>query len=443
MVYPKIFNPWINARTVRLEGHSSLQGRGREEPNLQRGPTRGLQWPGQSRLTARVDEPLPKGVQNRVAAVTTAESVSTNFFRNVYCILGLPFDAITLPQAVEAIRRAAQRRERCFLSTPNLNFLIGCRHDAAFRDSVLRSTLSVADGMLIVWLGRLLGSPVPERVAGSSIFERLFALPSDVSVYFFGGPDGAAEEAAGVVNSQASKMRCVGFRSPGYGSVEELSTNEIIAHINACKPDLLVVATGAKKGQDWIIRNREAINAPAISHLGAVVNLVAGRIARAPEWAQKTGLEWLWRITQEPHLWRRYAGDGMRLIALLVTHVVPALFHLRMKKMPRVLFDRAKIELEINDSHARIKLSGAWGAANAGPLRLACSRATDRYRDVVVDLNQACFIDSACVGLLVLLYGHQGQGRRGWRLEYSGTTLRQIIQAHGAEYLLIERIVAE
>ncbi len=111
-----------------------------------------------------------------------------DFNRNVYCLLGLPFDAVTLSEAVDRVRRAAFSRQRCFLSTPNLSFLIGCLADRGFRDSIINSDLSVADGMPLVWMARLLGISIRERVAGSEVFE---ALRSDsarpLSVYFLAG----------------------------------------------------------------------------------------------------------------------------------------------------------------------------------------------------------------------------------------------------------------
>ncbi len=241
--------------------------------------------------------------------------------RDVVCILGLPFDAITLQDAVQRVRDAIHARRRLFLSTPNLNFLIGSRSDAAFRRSVVDSDLSVADGMPLVWMSRLLGTPLPERVTGSDLFERLRNEPlppgrSPIRVYFYGGPPGAAEAAARRLNAGSSAMVCVGYESPGFGSVEELSDAETIDRINARDADFLVVALGAVKGQAWIERNRGRLRVPVISHLGAVVNFEAGTVSRAPAWVRRAGLEWLWRIKEEPALWRRYGRDARALLGL-------------------------------------------------------------------------------------------------------------------------------
>jgi N-acetylglucosaminyldiphosphoundecaprenol N-acetyl-beta-D-mannosaminyltransferase len=139
-----------------------------------------------------------------------------------------------------------------------------------------------------------------------------------VRVYFFGGPAGAAQAAAERVNQRAGRMHCVGWCSPGFVSVDDLSTPTYLDPINRSQADFVVVALGAAKGQAWIMRNQALLDAPVLSHLGAVVNFTAGSIHRAPHWMQRTGLEWCWRIAQEPALWRRYWRDGWALAGALV-----------------------------------------------------------------------------------------------------------------------------
>ena len=113
--------------------------------------------------------------------------------REVICLFGLPLDVVTMEDVVKRVRAAMLTRQRLFLSTPNLNFLIGCQRDSALRQSIIDSDLSVADGIPLVWMSRLLRAPLPERVAGSGLFERLrddSPMPGDrpIRVYFFGGP---------------------------------------------------------------------------------------------------------------------------------------------------------------------------------------------------------------------------------------------------------------
>ena len=242
--------------------------------------------------------------------------------RHCVTVAGLPFDVVDTAGAVERLCAAMRDGQRLFLSTPNLNFLVAAQRDDAFRQSVLESDLSVADGMPVLWLARLQGTPLPERVAGSTLFEQLrqgagqALLGRPIKVYFFGGPPGVAEAACAVLNAEAGFMQGVGAHGPGFGTIEEMSTPEVIAAINASGADFLVVALGARKGQAWIMHNRAQLTVPVVSHLGAVVNFVAGTVQRAPLVWQRWGLEWLWRIRQEPALFKRYWGDGWALLGL-------------------------------------------------------------------------------------------------------------------------------
>ena len=199
-----------------------------------------------------------------------------DFDRPVVCILGLPFDAIGVAQAVQRIRDAAFAGRRCFVSTPNLNFAIAARSDAAFRGSVLRSDLSLVDGMPLVWIARWLGLPIRERVSGADVFDALQAHPGPaLTVYVFGGPTGIAARACERINQRGGGIRCVGFDAPGFGSVESMSSEEQIARINDSGAHFVVVSLGAKKGQAWIEHNATRLTAPVLSHLGAVVNFAA------------------------------------------------------------------------------------------------------------------------------------------------------------------------
>jgi len=105
-------------------------------------------------------------------------------------------------------------------------------------------------------------------------------------------------------------LRCVGAIEPGFGTVEQMSQDHIIEEVNASEADFLAVSLGAKKGQLWLHRNYHRLTIPVRSHLGAVINFQAGTVKRAPPRLRAWGLERLWRIKEEPHLWRRYAHDG-------------------------------------------------------------------------------------------------------------------------------------
>ena len=329
-----------------------------------------------------------------------------DFDRDVYCLAGLPIDAVSMAGALTVLESAADNKVRCFLSTPNLNFLIASQHDPQFRNSVIQSDLVVADGMPLVWMAKLLGVPIRERVAGSSLFEALRqqnATPPR-SVYFFGGPDGVAEIAATRVNQTPSGIKCVGYQSPGFVSVEEMSNEARITAINASNADFLVVSLGAKKGQAWILRNQAKINVPIISHLGAVVNFEANILQRAPTLIQKKGLEWLWRIKEEPSLWKRYWNDGLNFLTLLTTSVIPHAIWLLFNRQ-RLAQSKIKneVHLECNAASCRLIISGVVLDPIAPETRALLRKAGQENVDVELDLTHAEYLSAGFLGLLLIL----------------------------------------
>ncbi|HEV8398075.1 MAG TPA: WecB/TagA/CpsF family glycosyltransferase [Vicinamibacterales bacterium] len=357
-----------------------------------------------------------------------------DFERDVHCLLGLPIDAVDLAGAEKRIRAAAAARLPCFMSTPNVNFLIASRSDQAFRNAVIHSDLSVADGMPLVWLAKLIGIPLSERVAGSNLFDALrLGGGAPLSVYFFGGPDGVAEAAGRSLGLAGPGLNCVGYESPGFGSVEELSSEETIRRINASNADLLVVALGARKGQAWIERNRSRLNVPVISHLGAVLHFTAGTVARAPAWMQSAGLEWLWRIKEEPALWRRYFHDALALAKLLVMRVLPYVLYQRTHEGDRPA--ETRLEAREEDEVYAITLQGSWTRANIGVLRWCFSQAVQAGKDVRLDMTAASHIDSAFVGLVMLLQGYQQQHRRRLAIASVPRSVQRVMEYCCAEFL--------
>lgn len=359
-----------------------------------------------------------------------------DFYRNVHCLMGLPIDAISLPEAARALDQARQSGTRCFFSTPNLNFVISSQSNVRFRDSVSQSDLSLADGMPLVWVAKLLGIPVKSRVSGANLFEFLRKQSSSLwNVFFFGGQKGTGQEACLSIGDKEGAMRPRGYIYPGFGSVQEMSRADLIDCINASNSDMLVVSLGAAKGQEWICKNLDKLDTPVIAHLGAVINFVAGKVQRAPVWMQQIGLEWLWRIKEERSLLRRYALDGLAFAGLLVTQVIPLAIFQRLQAPSEAQYERASIR-HLQGSHDTTVLSGAWGMANLAPLRTEFARLERLHGDIRLDMAEVSGVDSAFIGLLLLLEMalHQ-QGRNLWLARVSRSLIRQF-QLSGASHLL-------
>jgi 1,2-diacylglycerol 3-beta-glucosyltransferase len=238
---------------------------------------------------------------------------------------GVPVDRLDMNATLARLDLAIRERRQTQVATVNVDFLVGAQRDAELRAVLAASEINVADGAPVVWLSRLLGRPVPERVAGTDLVPRVAAEAArqGYGVFLLGGEGGAAAAAARRLTREHEGLRVTGWLEPPRGPLEELSRPEILAAVNQAQPDVLLVAFGNPKQELWIAQNRHLL--PGVSVLigvGCVFDLLAGRARRAPEWMQRSGLEWLHRLAGEPRrLARRYLNDGAWLL-LASTRIV-------------------------------------------------------------------------------------------------------------------------
>ena len=352
--------------------------------------------------------PGPHGERSEIeeASAVADLAVPDDLSREVYCILGVPIDAIGILAALRRIKAAARRKTRFLVSTPNLNFFVTSQSDKSFRESLVLSDLCTVDGMPIVWIARLIGVPIKGRTAGSDIFD---ALKADVGpahslkIFLFGGPEGAAEIAARSLNSQPGGVKCVGWSNPGFCSAEEMSRDDIIDNINSSGADFLVASLGSQKGQLWLQRNHHRLRIPVRAHLGATLNFQAGTVRRAPPIVRKLGLEWLWRIKEEPYLWRRYWNDGRAMLRLLFTHVLPFAFWTWWLRLRHERRDDLIITQVHGSGTITLSLSGPANAQYVNKAIPAFREATATGKQITLDFSNVRAIDARFLGLLLML----------------------------------------
>jgi N-acetylglucosaminyldiphosphoundecaprenol N-acetyl-beta-D-mannosaminyltransferase len=309
------------------------------------------------------------------------------------------------------------------------------RADPLLRGSVLRSDLSVVDGMPLLWAARLMGVPLPERVPGPNLFRRLGQdSTAPMKVFFFGGEDGVAAAACQRVNSENGGLQCVGSLAPGFGSIEQMSSDECIDSINASGAEFVVVSIGVAKGQAWIELNRDRLRAPVRAYLGAVVNFVAGTVNRAPTWMQQSGLEWLWRIKEEPSLWRRYASDAAVFARLLATRLLPYVWYTRRHGPDAAALAAARVEHSVRAGAAELQLRGAFTANNLGPLRGALAAACASEAAVRLDLREVTYMDSAAIALVCSLWAHCAFSDRPLLVTRTSPGVKRLVRYCCAEY---------
>jgi N-acetylglucosaminyldiphosphoundecaprenol N-acetyl-beta-D-mannosaminyltransferase len=360
--------------------------------------------------------------------------------REVYGLLGIPIDVVDIATALRRIDIAATSSMPFLISTVNVNFLATSRSDAEFRESLLLSDLCTADGMPIVWIARLLGIPIKERVAGSDIFDALKSAQGSarrLKVFLFGGPEGAAAAVCSSLNSAHGGVTCAGSYYPGFGIVAEMSTDAILNTINSSNADFLAVALGAKKGQAWLLRNHDRLRIPVRASLGATINFQAGTVKRAPATMRKWGLEWLWRIKEEPQLWRRYWDDGMVLLRLVLTNVAPLVI---LSRWHRLRWGRKAQELRIKrtEDHKSVILSinGVATIQSVGNALPCFQDAVAAAKHIVINFTDTCLIDARFLGLLLML--SKTLKKQKLHLTFTGISPRiaRIFRLHGFGFLL-------
>jgi len=361
------------------------------------------------------------------------------FDRPVFAVHGIPVDAISTTEACDKLLESIRTKSPCFFTTPNLNFLVACQADAEFRNSVIDSDLIVADGMPLVRIARLLDIQLPERVAGSSVFENLRrTLRSPcLSVFFFGGPAGIAEKANEVLNQEHLGMTGSGAIYPGFGNLNDMLAPAILSSINESHADMLVVALGAKRGQAWIQAAKIHLNATVITHLGAVVNFVAGSVARAPLWVQRIGMEWMWRIYQEPNLFKRYFSDGKAYIQILFKHVLPLKRAQKNHEREGENYLRNECKLNVGIDRLTLIITGSATSEILTLLRANLKNVFD-YPPMTVelDLKECTYFDAACLGQFMLLLKVQRNRGQPMLISNVNAKLDRLFELHAATYLL-------
>jgi N-acetylglucosaminyldiphosphoundecaprenol N-acetyl-beta-D-mannosaminyltransferase len=360
--------------------------------------------------------------------------------REVFGILGIPIDRTELAASIDAVEGAVQSREPFLLSTPNVNFLISSQADEGFRETLLSSDLCPADGMPVVWIARLLGIPVKERVSGADLFEALKVLDRGdrrIKVFLFGGASDLAARIGESLNAHSSGLKCVGALNPGFCSVEEMSSNSIIDAINASGADFLAVFLSAQKAQAWLLKNHDRLRTPVRAQLGAAVNFEAGIVKRAPAFVRLAGFEWLWRIKEEPYLWRRYWSDGKSLLQLVATHLLPLMATAMLIRM-RGAQSSLEIELHEKADSIIVHLTGFAAAAHIDKAIEIFGAALNKEKSIAVDLSQTVALDPRFFGLLLMTRKRLRQ--RGQKLRFFGASpkITRAFRRNGFDYLLSE-----
>jgi N-acetylglucosaminyldiphosphoundecaprenol N-acetyl-beta-D-mannosaminyltransferase len=235
-------------------------------------------------------------------------------------------DRLTFDEALDAVERLIEAGTGGYVVTPNIDHVVNLESNAAFRRAYRSASLVLVDGQPLVWASRLLGAPLPERIAGADLAPRLMtrAAQRHWGVYLLGGPPGVAEAAAAKL--RAGGVEIVGIDAPVLtGPPDHWDWRNPIEKIQRARPGLVLAAFGSPKQELWMHQARDEIRPAVALGVGAALDFLAGSVRRAPQWMSRAGMEWLFRLAQEPQrLWRRYlVNDPKFLLVLLRTLRLP------------------------------------------------------------------------------------------------------------------------
>ncbi len=224
-------------------------------------------------------------------------------------ILGVGINAITMPQALSQISTWIQNKERQYISVCTVHTIMECRRNTNVRQVVNNAGLATPDGMPLVWLSKKNSRNEVERVYGPDLMLALCRLSMEegYSHYFYGGASGVPNILAQRLQHQFSGLKIAGCHSPPFLKHSELETPQVIDQINHASPHIIWVGLGTPKQDLWMAQHRHLLTAPVLIGVGAAFDIHSGRLPQAPLWMQNGGLEWLFRLYQEPRrLCHRY-----------------------------------------------------------------------------------------------------------------------------------------
>ena len=233
-------------------------------------------------------------------------------------LFGLSVDAVTLAEAVEICERALTSRQRLLVGVVNAAKVVKLKADHFLRESLLECDLLLADGQSVVWASRVLGRPLPERVAGIDLFESLLDLAhrQGYRVYLLGATAEVLATVEEVIDERWPGLKVAGSRD---GYFKAVQADEVAADIASSDADMLFLGMGTPAKELFLGRYADGLGVPVMHGVGGSFDVLAGVTRRAPERWQRWGMEWAYRLLQEPRrLWRRYLVTNTAFLFLLL-----------------------------------------------------------------------------------------------------------------------------
>ena len=238
--------------------------------------------------------------------------------------MNIEIDNLTMKEALQEIDKLIQEDKNAFVVTPNVDHIIQLERGGELVEAYKQADLILTDGKPLIWISKWYGTPIKEKISGSDLFPLLcdMAAQKGYRMFFLGAAEGVAAKAAENLKKKYKGLQVVGTYSPPKGfEKDEAEMEKIRTMVKTSQPHILIVALGCPKQEFFILHNRDTLGVPISLGLGASIDFEAGNIKRAPKWMADHGLEWIYRITQDPkRLAKRYLVDDTKIFRLAIKY---------------------------------------------------------------------------------------------------------------------------
>jgi N-acetylglucosaminyldiphosphoundecaprenol N-acetyl-beta-D-mannosaminyltransferase len=312
-------------------------------------------------------------------------------------VLGVPIDNVSMTEVLDKMEEWIAEGGFHQIATANTDFLINSILDDELEEVLSRCDMVLADGMPLVWTSILKGKRLKERVTGSDMVPKLAQLSAThgYRLFLLGSTQQNLDRAIAWMEKHYPGVNVAGSYSPAFASLEDMDHEEILSRIEGVRPDMLLVAFGNPKQEKWLSMHRGRLNVPVCIGVGASFDFLAGAVKRAPSWMQHTGLEWLYRVAQEPsRLARRYFKNAMGLAVHLPLELATVAAQVKQYSLPQ-------LTVEDTGSVRVMRVSGNF----TGPLTKRFAEETQLALaaglNIVLDLSGSTYVGSDAQGLLI------------------------------------------
>jgi N-acetylglucosaminyldiphosphoundecaprenol N-acetyl-beta-D-mannosaminyltransferase len=355
-------------------------------------------------------------------------------------VLGIPFHNVTLDETVALIE--AHIREGGFhqVATANVDFLRNALQDENLRNILCSCEMIVPDGMPVVWMSQLIGTPLKERVAGIDLVERLAEVSArrGYGIFLLGASESRSQRAAKVLRQRYPDLRIVGRYSPDPQPLENMDHEGILRRIEEAKPEILLVAFGNPKQEQWLAMHRDRLKVPVCIGVGGTLDSLSGTMRRAPLWMRRNGLEWLHRTMQEPkRLTARYLADAACLLRHLPGYLVAGAAQPKQPRKPTIVVQQV-------GNTKLISMIGDLKGSTLTEFDICSLDACKRGMNIVLDMSRIGYLGPESLGSLIRLGGLMRRRREQlWLAELPAHLSRVLRYGQLHKYFMTTTMVSD